>query len=138
MSRKSLAWLAISTLFIKLIWLLHPDMMLQVKSIPTYQMFPFAKDIWITKPTYISFMCEKLVWLVIILIWGELLPEYKMVFGALFIIQALQFVEFFLNYNYEPWFWFYIGNHKIDIDLTLAKLTIPSLILLYQQIWKGK
>lgn len=127
----------IGTLFIKALWTLHPDVLLGIQNIQTHQMFPFAKHVWITKPTYISMICDKSISLIIVWTWLALMPEYKKPLSALFIIHSLQFVEFFFTYN-ETLIWMNIGRHKLDIDLSLLKLIVPVGILIFQEPWKDK
>lgn len=77
------------------------------------------------------------MWLIIIWTWKELMPEYQSALGALFLIQGLIFIEYFFNYN-ETQFWATIGNHRVPLDLSMAKLIVPTCILIYHQIWRGK
>lgn len=134
---KKVVWLALSTLYIEALWTLHPDALLNYGTLPEYSLFPLNKDVTISWPTYISMFCKKSTALIIVRIWWLLLPKYRLCISALFVILALQFFQFFIDYN-KAYIWVFIGNHKLDVDLTLAKLTIPIGILIYQQTWKEK
>jgi hypothetical protein len=135
--QKKLIWLLLSTLFIKALWTLHPDALLPPNEIPVYKMFKYS-DILISKPTYFYFICAHTIMLIYIFVWGELLPRYRKLFVIWFVIQALQFVEYFFNYN-EAQLWYFIGRYKLDVDLTLAKMTVlPATFLLYDYIWRRK
>lgn len=137
MSEKNLIWLILSTLIIQALWTLHPDALLASNDIPVYKMFPFSETL-ISKPTYIYFICRHAVYLIYIRVWWSVFQNYKHLFGAWFWIQAVQFGEFFLNYN-EAQLWFFIGSYKLDVDFTLLKMAgLPIMFLVYDYIWVRK
>lgn len=134
--QRKLIWFILSTLWIKALWTLHPDALLPAAEIPVYKMFPYS-DTQISKPTYIFFICSNTITLIYIYVWGQVFVKYKNLFLVWFVIQMVQFGEFFLNYN-EAQIWYYIGPYKLDIDLTLLKIVgLPITFLLYKLIWRS-
>lgn len=138
MRKSRIALLALSALYVKLIWILHPHADLPYTEVPTFQLFPLAKDIMISKPTYIAFACNHVVWLIFISVCWFTLEKYRVTFAVLFLIQFLQFIEYFFTYN-RPFNWQIISifGHEIEIGLTLVKLIVPACICMYQVIWKN-
>lgn len=134
--QRKLIWFILSTLWIKALWTLHPDALLPADQIPVYKMFSYS-DTPISKPTYIFFICSHTITLIYIYVWGQVFVNYKNLFLIWFVIQVVQFGEFFLNYN-EAQIWYYIGPYKLDIDLTLLKIVgLPVTFLLYKVIWRN-
>lgn len=132
MSRKTIAWIAISGLFVKALWILHPDYDVPWQQLELIKKFPLS-DIEITDITYVSMICDKSAMLIWIFCLGMLMPQYWRAFSVWFTIQALQFGEFFLNYNETS-----IYLYGVPINLSFAKLVLPACVLLYEQIWKDK
>jgi hypothetical protein len=132
--QRKLIWFVLVTLWIKALWTLHPDALLPNADIPTYKMFPFS-DILITKPSYFYFICLHAITMIYVFVWGEVFKSYRNLFKIWFIIQAVQFVEYFFNYN-EAQLWTFIGPYKLDIDLVFLKMVgLPVVFLLYNVIW---
>lgn len=135
--QRKLIWFILSTLWIKALWTLHPDALLPAEQIPVYKMFPYS-DTPISKPTYIFFICSHTITLIYIYVWGQMFGRYKNLFLIWFVIQTVQFGEYFLNYN-EAQLWYYIGPYKLDIDFTLLKIVgLPITFLLYKVIWRSR
>ena len=135
MSRElRLGLLVLFTLPISYLWKLHPHSVLPDDQVPWLNLFAYS-DTQITWPTYISMICNnanKLIWIYVVL---ELLPRFKWSLNTWFVIQALQFVEFFFTYN-ETQFFMYFGNDRVEIGLHTAKLIIPWLVFIFEAIWK--
>jgi hypothetical protein len=135
--QRKLIWFILSTLWIKALWTLHPDALLPGVDIPVYKMFKYSETL-ISKPTYIFFICSHTITLIYIYVWGQVFVNYKNLFLIWFVIQIVQFGEFFLNYN-EAQIWYFIGPYKLDIDLTLLKIVgLPITFLLYKLIWRDR
>lgn len=139
MSKSNIALLALSAVWIKLIWLLHPHADMDFNETPVYSMFPIRPEIMISKPTYIATACGHITWLIFSTVCYFTLDNYRKIFGVLFIIQFLQFVEYFFTYN-EPFDWqkVQLFGHKVELTFTLAKLVIPSCIYVFQEIWRDR
>lgn len=75
---------------------------------------------------------NKLIWLYVVI---ELLPGFRWSLNTWFVIQALQFVEFFFTYNETQIFVQFLG-HNVEIGLHLAKLIIPWLVFIFEATWK--
>jgi hypothetical protein len=139
MSDRKLAFLALSAVWVKLIWMLHPHADIPFDQIPTYQMFPLRPDILISKPTYIATACGHIVWLIFATVCYFKFEQFKKAFAALFIIQLIQFFEYFANYN-EPFAWQIVNlfGHETEIGFTLIKLVVPMGIFIYQLAWEER
>lgn len=128
-----------STLIVRYLWTLHPDNYIyeDPNLIPEYKLFPFS-DQKISWPGYFYFPCLNAVMLIYISVWMNVFNRYKNIFHVWFAIRAIQFFEYFLNYN-EAQMWVYLGRYRLDIDLTLAQMVIiPITFLLYDVIWTRK
>ena len=136
---RKLIWLILSTLIIRYLWTLHPDNYIyeDPNLIPVYKMFPFS-DQKISWPSYLYFPCLNIVQLIYIRVWMKVFDRYRNIFHVWFVIQAMQFGEYFLNYN-EAQMSIHFGRYPLAIDLTLAKMVIlPILFLLYDVIWRRR
>lgn len=135
MSRElKIATVAFLTLPVSLLWKLHPHAYLPFDQVPWFELFPYSET-KITWPTYVSMICNnaiKLMWIYVI--W-ELLPGFRWSLNTWFVIQALQFVEFFFTYNETQIFVKFMG-HNVEIGLHLAKLIIPWLVFIFEATWK--
>lgn len=137
--QRKLIWLILSTLIIRYLWTLHPDNYIyeDPNLIPEYKLFPFS-DQKISWPSYLYFACINAVQLIYIMVWMNVFSRYKNIFHVWFVIQAIQFGEYFLTYS-EPQMSVNIGRYPLPIDLTLAKMVLlPSMFLLYDVIWRNK
>lgn len=133
---EAIVLMLVLTPLIQALWTLHPDAWLPANQIPVYKMFKFAKDIEISMPTYFFFILRHSVTLIYIYSWGELLPKYKKIFSFWFIIQSVQFVEYFFDYN-ESQIFMNIGQYRLPIDLTLVKMFgLPAYLLVLK--WKDR
>lgn len=128
-------WLIVIAPLIQALWTLHPDNFLDYDKIPTYKMFPFS-EVEISKPTYFYFMLRHVVMMIYAYAFGELVPKYRKIFMFWFIVQSVQFVEYFFNYN-EAKLWVMIFDHRLDLDLQFLKmLGMPIFYLILQ--WKDR
>jgi len=137
--RRNLVWLLLSTLIIRYLWQLHPDSFIydDPNKIPVYKLFWFSEQ-EISWPSYIGGICLNIVMLIYIRVWMKVFGEYKMIFHIWFVIQAIQFGEYFLTYN-EAQMSIHFGRFPLPIDLTLAKMVgLPIMFLLYDVIWKRR
>lgn len=105
--------------------------------IPVYKLFPYSVQ-EISRPSYIGGACLHVVMLIFISVWMNVFDRYKNIFHVWFAIQAIQFGEYFLNYN-EAQIHLYLGRFPLPIDLTLAKMVLlPAMFLLYDLIWRKR
>jgi hypothetical protein len=100
----------------------------------THDYFLFS-DTMMTKQTYVWFMCYYCIQLIIVRIWYEKFPGYHLIFGSWFIFQSLEFIEFLLTYN-ESVVWFYVGHHKIDLNVINFKYMTIITLLIHKFTWK--
>lgn len=137
--QRRLIWLILSTLIIRYLWTLHPDNYIydDPNLIPVHKLFPFSDQL-ISWPGYLYFPCLHAAMLIYIWVWTSVFDRYKNIFHVWFTIRAIQFFEYFLNYN-EAQMYLYLGRYKLGIDLTLAQMVIvPIMFLLYDVIWRKK
>lgn len=135
MSRElKIATVAFLTLPVSLLWKLHPHAYLPFDQVPWFELFPLSET-KITWPTYVSMICNNAVKLMWIYVIWELLPGFRWSINTWFVIQALQFVEFFFTYNETQIFVQFLW-HDVEIGLHLAKLIIPWLVFIFEATWK--
>lgn len=128
------ALLVVLTLPVKFLWKLHPHAALPYDQIPEYKLFKYS-EITITWPTYISYASEHVIWLMWIYAACMMFPRFKWTFNTWFVIQFLQFGEYFFTYN-ETQFFAYLFGHKVELGLHLVKLILPSLIFIWELTWR--
>lgn len=137
MSEKRLVLLVVSTLWVTVLWTLHPDALLDYKDIKSYRLFLYS-DVEITWPTYIFFLCRHCVQLITIHVWWSIFEKYKPLFTVWFVIQAIQFVEYFMNYNTTVFFPVYFWGHRLDVDFTFMKIILVTGMYVSRGLWMRK
>lgn len=115
-----------STLFINELWTLTPF------SYTTYQLFPFV-DTAITKRAYYALACHYAVMVVILMVLYYKFDKLRVVFGVWFILNALEFIEYFLTYN-KAVFFVHIGSHEVGINMTNIKYLVLSFLTIFKII----
>lgn len=116
--------LIISTLFIKELWKFYPY------SETVYKMFPYSEQM-ITKQTYFWFFSFYAIQLIVVASWYYKFEDYRFIFGAWFIFQILEFIEYYFTYN-EAHLWFYIGQpiEENKIGLNVIKFKYFTIVIL--------
>lgn len=128
--------LVMFTLPISYFWKLHPHAALPDDQVPWLHLFPYSETV-ITWPTYISMVCANINKLIWVYAACEMFPKFKWSLNTWFVIQALQFVEFFFTYN-ETQFFTYLFGHKVELGLHLAKLILPWMVFIWEMTWKDR
>lgn len=117
--------LILSSLVIKEIWVFLPE---YVNCSSPIKPFPFY-DIEIYPQTYVSYPCDDIGRLMLIYLIGKKLVHYKPVAEAWFILQSIEFVDYFFTYNTA---WFKVGD--LGIGITFTTFTVLTVITL-ERIW---
>lgn len=91
--------------------------------------FPFYPEMEITKQSYFYMACSYAGMMIIAFIFSKKLGSFWIVGHAWFILQAVEFADFFFTYNTH---WFSVFG--IGIGITLLKFCILFLIITYKLI----
>lgn len=119
----------VSTLFIKEMWTLIPW------SASTHKLFPFS-DVMITNQTYYSYACHYAVALVVSMVIYDKFDQCKSVFGPWMILNALEFIEYFVTYN-QPLAYVTAGDHKFHVTITNIRYIVISILTIHKLLtWK--
>jgi hypothetical protein len=100
-------------------------------------MFRYSDQL-IAKQTYFWFFCFYAIQLIVVSSWYYKFEEYRVIFGAWFVFQLLEVVEYYLTYNEAHW-WIRVGDERIGLNVikfkyvTVTALTIKHFII---KIWK--
>lgn len=114
--------LILSALVVREAWMLLPE------SPALYRPFPYC-DIEIGAQTYFGFVCHYAFILIIAVAFWYLVEGYRDVVSIWVVLQAVEFVDYFLTYN-TAWFTF-LG---IGVGITYLKITTLSLVISYK-LW---
>lgn len=113
---KILVLCMVSTLFVNELWTLEPY------STTTYQMFPYAET-WISKRAYYALACHYAVMVIILMVLYTKFETYRVLFGVWFILNALEFVEYFLTYN-KALYYLHYKQHQVGVNMTNIKYVV--------------
>jgi len=106
------------TLLVGLFFLIAPE------PVHTYDYFPFS-DMRLYPATYIYFICERLVLIVLSGIIANEATEYKPELKVFFFLMCADLVDFLLCYNN---IWFHVGSFPMSMNV--AKSIIFGLTIL--------
>lgn len=138
MKDKGLVVALVVTLFIKDLWILHPEILQNYNDIPYHKLFPYS-DSLITWPTYIYFACAHVVQLIVLRVLWVKFEGYRYLFAVWFWIQSAQFADYFLTYNESKIlveFQLFGVMHRLKIGFTLLKLVLLPAMVIFEDTWK--
>lgn len=114
-----------STLLVGLFFLVAPE------PINTYDFFPLS-DMKLYPSTYIYFICERLVLVILAGVIANESTEYRHAIWIFLFLMCADVVDFLLCYNSV---WFYIRNFPVSMNTTKAILFGGVII---HELWKQR